>query len=74
MLYKKLLKFKEDTQNITDLEATDRYLCSLERTPTFHVQVLQRVFVEFGNSYTFWMFTTILKSWNLLTHTMRLVP
>jgi hypothetical protein len=52
MLYKRLLKLKEDTQIITDLESAHRYLCSLEGTPTLHAQVLQWVFVEFGNSYT----------------------
>jgi hypothetical protein len=36
MLYRKLLKLKEDTQNITDLEVAHRYLRSLEGTPTFH--------------------------------------
>jgi len=51
MLYKRLLKLKEDTQSITDLEAAHWYLHSLEGTPTLHVQVLQRVFVEFGDSY-----------------------
>jgi len=40
MLYKRLLKLKEDTQSITDLEATHRYLRSLEGTPTLHAQVL----------------------------------
>jgi len=52
MLYRRLLKLKEDTQSIIDLEAAHRYLRSLEGTPTFHVQVLQRVFAEFGDSYT----------------------
>ncbi len=52
MLYRRLLKLKEDTQSITDLEAAHRYICSLEGTPTLHAQVLQRVFAEFGNSYT----------------------
>jgi hypothetical protein len=52
MLYKKLLKLKEDTQSITDIEAAHRYLHSLEGTPTLHAQVLQRVFAKFGNSYT----------------------
>ncbi len=52
MLYKKLLKLKEDTQNITDLEATHWYLCSLESISTLHAQVLQRVFAKFGDSYT----------------------
>ncbi len=52
MLCMRLFKLKEDTQNITDLEAAHRYLRSLECTPTLHAQVLQRVFVEFGNSYT----------------------
>jgi len=52
MLYRRLFKLKEDTQSITDLEAAHRYLRSLEGTPTFHVQVLQRVFEEFGDSYT----------------------
>ncbi len=52
MLYRKLLKLKEDTQSITDLEAAHRYLSSLEGTPTLHAQVLQRVFTEFGDSYT----------------------
>jgi hypothetical protein len=52
MLYKRLLKLKEDTQSITHLEVAHRYFRSLEGTPTLHAQVLQRVFVEFGNSYT----------------------
>jgi hypothetical protein len=52
MLYRRLLKLKEDTQSITDLEAAHRYLRSLEDIPTFHAQVLQRVFAEFGDSYT----------------------
>jgi hypothetical protein len=44
MLYMRLLKLKEDTQSITDLEAAHQYLRSLEGTPTLHAQVLQRVF------------------------------
>jgi hypothetical protein len=52
MLYRKLLKLKEDTQNITDLETAHRYLRSLESTLTLHVEVLQRVFAKFGDSYT----------------------
>jgi hypothetical protein len=36
MLYRRLLKLKEDTQSITDLEAAHRYLRSLEGTPTLH--------------------------------------
>jgi hypothetical protein len=40
MLYRRILKLKEDTQNITDLEATDRYRYSLEGTLTFLAQVL----------------------------------
>jgi hypothetical protein len=52
MFYRRLLKLKDDTQSITDLEATQRYLRSLEGTPTLHAQVLQQVFAEFGDSYT----------------------
>jgi hypothetical protein len=52
MLYKRLFKLKEDTQNIIDLEVAHQYVRSLEGTPTFHAQVLQQVFVEFGDSYT----------------------
>jgi hypothetical protein len=52
MLYRRLLKLKEDTQSITDLEAAHRYLRSLEGIPTLHAQVLQRVFTKFGDSYT----------------------
>jgi hypothetical protein len=52
MLYKKFFKLKEDTKSITDLEATHRYLHSLESTLTLYAWVLQRVFVEFKNSYT----------------------
>ena len=52
MLYRRLLKLKEDTQSITDLEAAHRYLHSLEGNPALHSQVLQRVFAEFGDSYT----------------------
>jgi hypothetical protein len=37
MLYMRLLKLKEDTQSIIDLEVVHRYLSSLEGTPTFHV-------------------------------------
>ncbi len=51
MLYKRLLKLKEDTQTITNLEAVHMYLRSLEGTLTLHAQVLQRVFAEFGDSY-----------------------
>jgi len=52
MLYRRLFKLKEDTQSITDLEAFHRYLRLLEGTPTLRTQVLQRVFAEFGDSYT----------------------
>jgi hypothetical protein len=52
MLYRRLLKLKENTHSITDLEAAHRYLHSLEGTPTLHAGVLQRVFAEFGDSYT----------------------
>ncbi len=52
MFYRRLLKLKEDTQSITDLEVAHRYLRSLEGTPTLHAQVLQRVFAEFGDLYT----------------------
>jgi hypothetical protein len=51
MLCRRLLKLKEDIQSITDLEATHRYFRSLEIS-TLHAQVLQRVFAEFGDSYT----------------------
>jgi len=37
MLYMRLLKLKEDTQNIRDLEIAHRYFRSLEGTPTLHV-------------------------------------
>jgi hypothetical protein len=47
----RLLKFKEDIQNITNLEIAHHYLHSLESTLTFHAQVLQWVFAEFGDSY-----------------------
>jgi hypothetical protein len=36
MFYKRLLKLKEDTQSITNLEATHQYLRSLKHTPTLH--------------------------------------
>ncbi len=36
MLYKRLPKLKEDTQNITDLEAAHRYFCSLEGILKLH--------------------------------------
>jgi len=47
-----LLKLKEDTHSITDLEAAHWYNHSLEGTSTLHAKVLQRVFAEFGDSYT----------------------
>jgi len=52
MLYMRLLKLKEDTHSIIDLEAAHRYFRSLEGTLTLHMQDLQRVFIEFGDSYT----------------------
>jgi hypothetical protein len=52
MFYMRLLKPKEDTQSITNLEVAHRYLRSLEGTPTLHALVLQRIFAEFGKSYT----------------------
>ncbi len=52
MLYKRFLKFKENTQSITYLEVTHPYLRSLKGIPTLHVQVLQRVFAKFRDSYT----------------------
>ncbi len=52
MLYKRLLKLKEDTQSIIDLEAIHHYLHSLEGTLTFHAKVLQQVFTKFGDLYT----------------------
>jgi endonuclease III-like uncharacterized protein len=36
MLYRRLLKLKEDTQNIKDLEAAHQYLRSLEGTLTLY--------------------------------------
>jgi hypothetical protein len=37
MLYKRLLKLKENTQSITNVKVTHRYFRSLEGTSTFHV-------------------------------------
>jgi hypothetical protein len=51
MLYKRLLKLKEDTKSIIDLEVARWYFRSLKSTPTFHAQVLQWVFAKFGDSY-----------------------
>ncbi len=51
MLYMRLLKLKEDTQSIIDLEVVHRYLRSLEGILTLHVQVLQWVFAKFGDLY-----------------------
>jgi hypothetical protein len=74
MLYRRPFKLKEDTQSITDLEATDRYLHSLKGTPTLHAQVLQRVFVQFGDSYTLLDVYNISKKLELAhAHIMRLV-
>jgi hypothetical protein len=52
MFYKKLLKLREDIQNISDLEAAHWYFRSLGGIPTFHAHVLQWFFVEFRDSYT----------------------
>jgi len=46
MLYKRLLKLKEDTQSITNLKVAHWYLHSLEGTPKLHAQVLQWVFCK----------------------------
>jgi hypothetical protein len=51
MIYMRVLKFKNDAQNITDLETAHWYLRSFENTPTLHAQVLQRFFAKFGNLY-----------------------
>jgi CRISPR/Cas system CMR-associated protein Cmr1 (group 7 of RAMP superfamily) len=74
MLYMRHLKLKEDTQSITDLEAINQYLHSLEGTLTLHVQVLQRVFIEFGDSYTLLDVYNISEKLELAhAHTMRLI-
>jgi hypothetical protein len=52
MIYKRLLKLKDDTQSITDLEVAQRYLRLLESTSTLHAQILQGVFAKFGDLYT----------------------
>jgi len=52
MFYRRLLKLKEDTQSITNLEVAHRYFCLLESTLTLHVKVSQWVFTKFGDSYT----------------------
>ncbi len=52
MFYKRVIKLKEDTQNITDLEVAHQYFHSLEGTPTLHVQILQRIFAKFKDLYT----------------------
>ncbi len=62
MLYRRLLKLKENIQSIIDLEATHWYLRLLESTLTLHVKVLQWVFVKFADSYILQMCTTFLKS------------
>jgi hypothetical protein len=36
VVYTRLLKLKEDTQSIINLEVAHKYLCSLEGTLTFH--------------------------------------
>jgi hypothetical protein len=51
MFFRRLFKLKEDTQSITDLEVTHRYLHLLEGISTLHAQVLQRIFVEFKDLY-----------------------
>jgi hypothetical protein len=40
MFHMRLLKLKEDTKSIIDLEVAHRYPRSLEGILTFHVQVL----------------------------------
>jgi hypothetical protein len=52
MFYMRLLKLKEDTHNITDLEVAHWYFRLLEGIATLHVKVLQRVVAKFGDSYT----------------------
>jgi hypothetical protein len=41
MFNMRLLKLKENTHSITDMEVAHRYFCLLEGTPTLHVEVLQ---------------------------------
>jgi hypothetical protein len=52
MLYMRLLKLKKDTQSITNLEATDRYLRSLEGIQRSMRRFCNEFFVEFGDLYT----------------------
>jgi hypothetical protein len=66
MLYRRLLKLKEDTYNIINLEAAHQYLCSLEGIPRLHAHVLQWVFVEFGDSYTLLDVYNIFEKLNLV--------
>jgi hypothetical protein len=63
MLYRRLLKLKEDTQSIADLEVAHWYLRSLESTSTLHAHVLQQVFLQSLETCTlFWMCTTFQKA------------
>ncbi len=51
------------------MEAAHRYFRSLESTSTFHAQVLQQVFAEFGDLYTLLDVYDISKNLELaLTH------
>jgi hypothetical protein len=52
MFYMTFFKLKKDIESIIDLGVTHRYLSSLKGISTLHVQVLQRVFAKFGDSYT----------------------
>jgi hypothetical protein len=65
MLYRRLLKLKEDSQSITNLEVTHQYLRSLEGTLTLHAQVLQWVSAKFGDSYTLFDVYNIFKKLEL---------
>jgi hypothetical protein len=51
MFYMTFFKLKKDIESIIDLGVTHRYLSSLKGISTLHVQVLQRVFAKFGDSY-----------------------
>ncbi len=61
MLYKRLLKLKEDTQSITNLEATDWYLRSLEGTPTARASFATGL-CRIWRLVHCWMCTTFSKS------------
>ncbi len=71
MFYRRLLKLKENTQSITNLEAAHRYLRSWKVLQHSTCRFCNESLQNLETRTLCWICTTFLKNWNWLMHTMR---